>query len=460
MNKKKKNSKIKKIRQRWLKIFGGALLFFAFYFQNFFFAVAEDCQMDCEDICSIYTDSDQNEACQNKCRDDEKECQNLEKKAKIYENILKLNNKQQDSLTIQIDNIAEEKEKTENGIKNVKEKIFEMKETVEKIKRDIFQKEKDIEIQKKILSGLIQSYYDYDQQGILGLILFDNNLPHPFIQSDYIEQSEIKVNQVLENIQNTQKELKEKNEQLQKSHEKNLALSEELFSKKDDLLFSQKKKQSLLNQTQGEEQKYKDLLAHIEEQKKELFDFSLASNISELLNSVSGYGKPENSDKASTTWYFSQQDSRWGTQKIGNSNLLMKDYGCAVTSVAMVFRKFGASVDPKKLAREKIFYSDLIKWPTNWNSDIKLISSVSHGNVNWSKIDAQIKKGDPVIVHIYKTNGRGGHYVVITGKNKKDYIVHDPYFGPNIYLGTSRSLVGKLGSDSGTRIDQMIIYDK
>ena len=460
MNKKKKNSKIKKIRQRWLKIFGGALLFFAFYFQNFFFAVAEDCQMDCEDICSIYTESDQKEACQNKCKDDEKECQNLEKKAKIYENILKLNNKQQDSLTIQIDNIAEEKEKTENGIKNVKEKIFEMKETVEKIKRDIFQKEKDIEIQKKILSGLIQSYYDYDQQGILGLILFDNNLPHPFIQSDYIEQSEIKVNQVLENIQNTQKELKEKNEQLQKSYEKNLALSEELFSKKDDLLFSQRKKQSLLTQTQGEEQKYKDLLAHIEEQKKELFDFSLASNISELLNSVNGYEKPENSDKASTTWYFSQQDSRWGTQKIGNSNSLMKDYGCAVTSVAMVFRKFGASVDPKKLAREKIFYSDLIKWPTNWNSNIKLISSVSHGNVNWSKIDAQIKKGDPVIVHIYKTNSRGGHYVVITGKDKKDYIVHDPYFGPNIYLGTSRSLVGKLGSDSGTRIDQMIIYDK
>jgi len=460
MNKKKKNSKIKKIRQRWLKIFGGALLFFAFYFQNFFFAVAEDCQMDCEDICSIYTESDQKEACQNKCKDDEKECQNLEKKAKIYENILKLNNKQQDSLTIQIDNIAEEKEKTENGIKNVKEKISEMKETVEKIKRDIFQKEKDIEIQKKILSGLIQSYYDYDQQGILGLILFDNNLPHPFIQSDYIEQSEIKVNQVLENIQNTQKELKEKNEQLQKSYEKNLALSEELFSKKDDLLFSQRKRQSLLTQTQGEEQKYKDLLAHIEEQKKELFDFSLASNISELLNSVNGYEKPENSDKASTTWYFSQQDSRWGTQKIGNSNSLMKDYGCAVTSVAMVFRKFGASVDPKKLAREKIFYSDLIKWPTNWNSNIKLISSVSHGNVNWSKIDAQIKKGDPVIVHIYKTNGRGGHYVVITGKNKKDYIVHDPYFGPNIYLETSRSLVGKLGSDSGTRIDQMIIYDK
>lgn len=461
MNKKQKELEIIKII-RWILPGSvlGMMLFFSFYSQNSFFAFAEDCQMDCENACSIYTDSDQKDDCINKCKNDEKECESLEKKAKVYENILKLNDKQQTSLTNQLANIVKEKEETEDGIESAKEKISELSEAVEKIKRDIFQKEKDMEIQKKILSGLMQSYYDYDQQGILGVILLENNLPHPFIQADYIEQSEVKVFQVLENIQNTQKELKEKNSQLQENYEKNLALNEELSLKKDDLIFSQNKKQFLLVQTQGEEQKYKNFLARIEEQKKELFNFSLASNASELLNSVNGYEKPPDSDKASTTWYFSQRDSRWGEQKIGNSNSLMKDYGCAVTAVAMIFRKFGSNIDPKKMAREKIFYSDLIKWPNSWDPNIELISSVSHGNIDWSKIDTQIENDNPVIIHIYKINGRGGHYVVITGKNKKDYIVHDPYFGPNIYLETSRSLVGKIGSNSGTKIDQMIIYDK
>jgi hypothetical protein len=106
-----------------------------------------------------------------------------------------------------------------------------------------------------------------------------------------------------------------------------------------------------------------------------------------------------------------------------------------------------------------MFYYDLIEWPGSWDPSITLASSNSHGNVSWSTIDSQIKGNHPVIVHINKTSGGGGHYVVITGKDSKDYIVHDPYFGPNIYLGTSKSLVGKIGKDSATRIDQMIIYN-
>jgi uncharacterized protein YvpB len=130
-----------------------------------------------------------------------------------------------------------------------------------------------------------------------------------------------------------------------------------------------------------------------------------------------------------------------------------------VASVAMVFKKNEASIDPGKLAKQKIFDDALINWPSSWSPGIKLVQNTNHSGVSWSKIDSQINNGNPVIIYIKKTNGRGGHYVVITGKDSKDYIVHDPYFGPNIYLGTSRSLVGKIGADSGTKIDQMIIYN-
>ena len=65
----------------------------------------------------------------------------------------------------------------------------------------------------------------------------------------------------------------------------------------------------------------------------------------------------------------------------------------------------------------------------------------------------------PVIVFIKKTKGGGGHYVVIHNKDSKDYVVHDPYFGANLYLGTSKALMGAMSPASGTVLDQAIIYN-
>jgi hypothetical protein len=124
----------------------------------------------------------------------------------------------------------------------------------------------------------------------------------------------------------------------------------------------------------------------------------------------------------------------------------------------MVFRKMGSSIDPGKMTKQKIFSGDLIDWPNAWDPGINLVSSVSHGNINWSIINTQIKKGNPVIVYLNRSRG-GGHYVVITRQDSKDYIVHDPYFGPNLYLSTSKALVGKLGAISSVSVDQMIIYN-
>ena len=63
----------------------------------------------------------------------------------------------------------------------------------------------------------------------------------------------------------------------------------------------------------------------------------------------------------------------------------------------------------------------------------------------------------PVIVFI-KGSGSKGHYVVIHGYDDKndDFVVHDPYWGSNLLLGTSKKIVKSIyGSAS---IDQMIVY--
>ena len=431
------------------------LIFFIFIIFFSFLNLENVFASECEDKCETVYLADEN-ACE-KCEDN---CKDLEKKAKAYEEIIEVKNKQQDTLDNQLTYINRQQSENQKTLNETAKNIDSLSQKITTLEEDIKQKEKEIAYQKKMLSVLMQSYYDYDQQGILEIVLLNETLKKPFEQTDYIEQSGIKVGEVLDEIKITQQKLLKDQQELKDSHEKSVELKEKLEEEKYGLELTANQKETLLAQTKNEEQKYQDLLARVEQQKLELFNFSSASNLTEISDSVKNYPTPPLKYQASTSWYFSQRDSHWRGKRIGNSSSLMKDYGCAVTSVAMVFRKNGSSTDPGKLSKEKIFYYDLIKWPASWSPRISLSSSVSHGNISWSKIDDSIDDGDPVIVYIKKTNGRGGHYIVITGydKKKKDYVVHDPYFGANLYLGTSKALIGKIGTDSKVSIDQMIIY--
>jgi peptidoglycan hydrolase CwlO-like protein len=420
------------------------------------FIAGSSCGDTCETKCvALYPDSsDSRDDCEDKCVDD---CNALEKKAKVYEDLIKLKNKQQDALAGQLDNINNEQAKTLAQLQEAQKKVQTLGQQIENLSEQIKEGEFKIDYQKKILTGLMQSYYEYDQQGVLPLVLADKALSDVLNQMDYVEQSGEKVADALTEIKKARQELLDNQNALMQKKEESDKAKETLIDKKENLQASENQKTNLLVQTQGEEAKYKQLLARVEAQKEELFDFGAASNLGDVSSSVSSYPKPS-SNLASTSWYYSQKDSRWGNKKIGNSKTLMKDYGCAVTAVSMVFREKGASIDPGKMASQKIFYYDLIKWPATWSPGINLASSTSHGNIKWSTVDSQIKKGNPVIVYIKRSRG-GGHYVVVTGKDSKDYIVHDPYFGANLYLGTSKSLVGKLGTNSSVSIDQMIVYN-
>lgn len=414
------------------------LLFFGFFLKPIF---ADDTTTNCDTLTGDAKD----------------QCVNLEKKAKVYQDLIALKNKQQDTLSSQIDYLNQQQVKNQTDLQDIQKQIKDLDQQIQDLERSIADKQDQVDSQKKVLEVLMQNYYEYDQQGVLNLVLMDKDFSDTFSQTDYTQQSSTRVSEILDNIQKAKNDLTAQRDDLNQKREDSNKLKESLSDKQDDLQTSENQKQNLLTQTQGEEQKYQALLDRVEEQKKQLFDFSSASNIGELSASVSSYPAPK-SHLASTSWYFSQTDDRWGDKRIGNSKSLMKDYGCAVTSVAMVFREKGSSIDPGKMATQKIFSFDLINWPTTWNPGIALTSSVSHGNINWKTIDKEISNGNPVIIYIEKTNGGGGHYVVITGKDNKDYIVHDPYFGPNLYLSTSKSLVGKIGTDSGVRLDQMIIY--
>lgn len=60
--------------------------------------------------------------------------------------------------------------------------------------------------------------------------------------------------------------------------------------------------------------------------------------------------------------YLSQRDPRWGWRKIGNSESLIKDYGCTITCISMLADYFGCFQDPAWMAKNLRFIVDKVIW--------------------------------------------------------------------------------------------------
>ena len=372
--------------------------------------------------------------------------------------MIEIKKQQQGTLGNQLSLMETENKKLETEIDIKKEALGDVSSQVERLNEQIAEYEKSIRSQRIVLGDLVRSYYENKRGDEIVRLFGQDNFYSALKNEDSLLQAEEKVKEVVDNIKALKTGLeKEKQTQEQKQNELKV-LTDQLEEKNKKLEISKAQKEDLLAVTKGEEAKYQKLLAKVEAQKQELLNIDELSIAGGL--SADAYEKPKDG-LASTSWFYSQRDSRWGNDEIGRSKSKMKDWGCAVASVAMVFKYYGSNVTPKTLANSSSLFSwDLIKWPAAWEG-IKLVSGFAHGNINWNTIDSKIKDGKPAIVYIKKTNGGGGHYVVIHHKTSKGkYVVHDPYFGANIYLDTSRALVGKMGNDSGTTMDQMIIYNK
>ncbi|HBP01436.1 MAG: Peptidase M23B [Candidatus Moranbacteria bacterium GW2011_GWE1_49_15] len=391
----------------------------------------------------------------------QKKIEELEEKAEKYREIIEVKQKQQESLSNQISIMNANIYQVETEISANKQKIEALNTDISRKQTEIRDKEETILSQKKLIADLLKVFYENQHQNILAVFLSSGKFDPFLSQKDQLAQTGDKIREILENVRSLKEKLEEEKKSLEGDRAKLTELHLDLQDKNQNLENNKTQKQILLTQTQGEEERYKKLLEKVEEQKLELLNIDelyLASGLS-----VDDFKKPPSSLNASLSWFYSQKDSSWANTTIGNSKSKLKDWGCAVAAVAMVFTKHKDAITPKTLAKEPIFSWDLIKWPSESlpSGKVEIDShGFYHGNISWSAVEDAIEDGNPVIVYIKRTKG-GGHYVVIHNKDKKsgDYVVHDPYFGPNLYLSTSRALVGSMGSSSSTVIDQMIIYE-
>lgn len=405
--------------------------------------------------CNLKEDLDDRKACLEKISND------LTEKAETYEKILLLKQKQTTLLGTQIGNLNAEIGDLKSKIKENSDKIEELNKKNDELQNELVRNNFLMQVQKKILANIIRVYQENNDDAIVKIVFNIANFSALTKEGDYFDQTSDKIMEITDNLKHLQNKIKDSQNEISKNKDELAKTSMKLEEENNNLLSVKTQKNNLLVQTKGDEATYQAKLDKIEKQKQELLgdiDDLYNANYAEISAFASGLERPT-SGLAKTSWYYSQKDPRWGNETIGNSKSKMKDLGCAVTSVAMVFTCQGERINPKQLSDKPIYSWDLINWPRGWES-LALASSTAHSGVSWSTIDKEIKNDNPVIIFINARRG-AGHYVVVHGKAKNGkYVVHDPYWGANIYLDSTIELLSKLYKVSigKSAINQMIIY--
>ena len=130
--------------------------------------------------------------------------------------------------------------------------------------------------------------------------------------------------------------------------------------------------------------------------------------------------------------FYSQKDSSWSGEKLGRCSTKIGDEGCAITSVAMVFKYYGIQTNPLDMnnwLKQNNGYSDgcNINWITATKRTGGAVKWIRTSGINLDMIKTELNNRHPVIAKVSLSNT--GHYIVITGYTGSDFIINDPLKG-------------------------------
>ena len=405
---------------------------------------------------------------ENQINEKSETVKNLENQAEEYKDLIKGLRIKEQSLENEIELLDAQVAQLNLEIQTTQTQIEQTNLEINNLLLRIQIKEDEIETQKNILKNLLREINAYDNETTLEILLKSKEFSEFLNQAEYIDTIGEKIKNSLDGLNSIKQELEEEKEEMKEKKDQLEKLSKKLLDQKEIVDAQKNAKEALLKETRGKEYKYQDLLFNVRSQKKTILgDINrLKREMQVEIAKITAMAERPSENLASTSWYFSQNDPRWKDMTIGLSNSSVDDYGCAISSVAMVFKYYGIDIDPGRLSKQPIFYYDLIVWPTQWRF-LDLIKNSYHRpggltKTDWNLIDREIASGHPVIVFIKALGRSGGHYVVIHSKDSKGYIVHDPVrwngqSGANIYLSTTQKYIGSIYK-TNTVVDQYIIY--
>lgn len=268
-----------------------------------------------------------------------------------------------------------------------------------------------------LLIERVQSHYKQQKISPLLLLLNSDSLDTYLLQKKYFTQTSKQTADAMSRA-HTQKVIYDDQKLLKEEKQDELSeVKRNLQNEQQALLNTKSEKQKLLELTQNDEKKFQQLLSDAEKQLASFRRFVSTQGGASILS-----GQTSCDD-----WgcYYNQRDSQWGNQLIGRSSSSMAEYGCLVTSMAMMATHQGKSLTPGQIAASSnpFFHNTAYMLQGTWTVNGVSMTRTRIG-YSTGTIDNELANNRAVVVGI----GSGpDHFLVITKKENGQYIMRDPY---------------------------------
>lgn len=327
---------------------------------------------------------------------------------------------------------------TQKSINQTQSTIDATQAKIDDLKIQITAQEAKITKEKTDLSSLISEWYmKGGDQGLVMQIISNSSLSDIITMNQYYSSVKDQIATTITNI----KALKQQLENDKATQDKQLAdlnsLQSDQQNQKKSLQNSQWVQYRLLNDTNN-------MISELQTEQSTLQKKVAAIQAQiNALSSTAAWGTQIVSANDSS-WYYTQSGN---STYLGGSPYTVAQYGCLITSIAMIATYYGQHVTPSDIANNDGNFDNegYLQVSTPYPvSDIVVGSSQA---VNWSVVNSEIDQDRPVIVSIYlpsvgAVNSDGSsHFIVIKGHSGDTYLMHDPVAGQRGYnLNQVRSM--------------------
>jgi len=199
-------------------------------------------------------------ALNDKIQAQKKQMDSLAEKQKAYQAAIEQKRQDKDNLTNQLSILENRAAKTQLDIEETNINVDKTNLEIKKIQLDMENVDTDIETEKQHIGNLLRLVYRQDQVSTMEMLLLNNSLSEFLNQAKYLENTNDKIKEGLESLQNKKDQLDKSQISLDAKNKDLLALKSELEQKVDNLSYEQQSKEVILEETKSSEAEYQRLL--------------------------------------------------------------------------------------------------------------------------------------------------------------------------------------------------------
>lgn len=301
------------------------------------------------------------------------------------------------------------------------QKIADTSSIVESLKTQIAEQEELLGQENDTMNKIIASWYmEGDEGGLVNNLFASSSFSEVITRQEYYDSIKQQISLRIEKIEELKTQLYEQ-KTLQENNMAELRRHQDNQMIQVNSIEQQKKYQSyLLNNTN-------EAIADLKQQEKTATQKvqQLQAQIEKLTATKIWGGQITSSNDSS--WYYSQ--TWYPNLYLGSSPYTVKDYGCLITSLAMVAKYSGKNYDVPSAVMASSFNSEgaLLYTP--------IVSDGGSQAISWSRVNEELANGHPVIVgvdlpDVYIPGNSYGvdHFIVLKpySQSGNTYKMHDP----------------------------------